>query len=83
MINFNVLGRLDRVFMIYSHAVVYLQHQRLNGSIHQMVVFLGTVSTRLKKLVPKELACGGQASIATPLFDSSMSALPIIMKQNS
>lgn len=30
-----------------------------------------------------ELACGGQAFIATPLFDPSMSALPIIVKQNS
>lgn len=31
----------------------------------------------------KELACGGQAFIATPLFDSSMSALPIIVSQKS
>ena len=31
----------------------------------------------------KELACGGQAFIATSLFDPSMSALPIIPKQNS
>ena len=31
----------------------------------------------------KELACGGQAFIATSLFDPSMSALPIIAKQNS
>ena len=31
----------------------------------------------------KELACGGQAFIATSLFDPSMSALPIILKQNS
>jgi len=31
----------------------------------------------------KELACGGQASKATSLFDPSMSALPIIKKQNS
>ena len=31
----------------------------------------------------KELACGGQASIATSLFDPSMSALPIIAKQTS
>ena len=31
----------------------------------------------------KELACGRQASIATWLFDPSMSALPIIVKQNS
>ena len=30
-----------------------------------------------------ELACGGQAFIATSLFDPSMSALPIIPKQNS
>jgi hypothetical protein len=31
----------------------------------------------------KELACGSQAFIATLLFDPSMSALPIIPKQNS
>jgi hypothetical protein len=31
----------------------------------------------------KELACGSQAFIATLLFDPSMSALPIIAKQNS
>ena len=31
----------------------------------------------------KELACGSQAPIATLLFDPSMSALPIIVKQNS
>ncbi len=31
----------------------------------------------------EELACGDQASIATSLFDPSMSALPIIVKQNS
>jgi hypothetical protein len=31
----------------------------------------------------RELACGGQAFIATSLFDPSMSALPIIAKQNS
>ena len=30
-----------------------------------------------------ELACGSQAFIATLLFDPSMSALPIIPKQNS
>ena len=32
---------------------------------------------------PQELACGSQAFIATLLFDPSMSALPIIPKQNS
>jgi hypothetical protein len=31
----------------------------------------------------RELACGSQAFIATLLFDPSMSALPIIEKQNS
>ena len=31
----------------------------------------------------RELACGSQAFIATLLFDPSMSALPIIVKQNS
>ena len=31
----------------------------------------------------RELACGSQAFIATLLFDPSMSALPIIPKQNS
>jgi len=31
----------------------------------------------------RELACGRQAFIATWLFDPSMSALPIIAKQNS
>ena len=31
----------------------------------------------------RELACGSQAFIATLLFDPSMSALPIIAKQNS
>jgi len=31
----------------------------------------------------RELACGGQAFLATSLFDPSMSALPIIVKQNS
>ena len=31
----------------------------------------------------EELACGSQAFIATLLFDPSMSALPIIPKQNS
>ena len=31
----------------------------------------------------KELACGSQAFIATLLFDSSMSALPIIDSQKS
>ena len=30
-----------------------------------------------------ELACGGQAFIATSLFDPSMSALPIIVTQKS
>jgi hypothetical protein len=30
----------------------------------------------------KELTCGGQAFIATSLFDPSMSALPIIETQN-
>ena len=31
----------------------------------------------------KELACGGQELKSTPLFDPSMSALPIIARQNS
>jgi len=35
------------------------------------------------KKTRKELACGSQAFIATLLFDPSMSALPIIAKQNS
>jgi hypothetical protein len=35
------------------------------------------------RLGVKELACGGQAFIATSLFDPSMSALLIIVKQNS
>ena len=34
-------------------------------------------------LIYNELACGRQAFIATWLFDPSMSALPIILKQNS
>jgi hypothetical protein len=38
---------------------------------------------RLRLVGRKELACGGQAFIATSLFDPSMSALPIIPKQNS
>ena len=37
----------------------------------------------IKLLGIKELACGSQAPIATLLFDPSMSALPIIVKQNS
>ena len=37
----------------------------------------------IKSLGIKELACGSQAPIATLLFDPSMSALPIIAKQNS
>jgi hypothetical protein len=43
--------------------------------------------TKKRVLAPgvgrKELACGSQAFIATLLFDPSMSALPIIVKQNS
>jgi hypothetical protein len=35
------------------------------------------------QLYSLELACGSQAFIATLLFDPSMSALPIIVKQNS
>ena len=31
----------------------------------------------------KELACGGQASIATSLFDPSMSALPNLAPQKT
>jgi hypothetical protein len=38
---------------------------------------------RLERACLKELACGRQAFIATWLFDPSMSALPIILKQNS
>ena len=37
----------------------------------------------IKLLGIKELACGSQAPIATLLFDPSMSALPIIVKQHS
>ena len=36
-----------------------------------------------EKLPQGSLAGGGQAFIATSLFDPSMSALPIIAKQNS
>ena len=36
-----------------------------------------------EKLPQGLLACGCQAFIATQLFDPSMSALPIIVKQNS
>ena len=36
-----------------------------------------------EKLPQGYLACGRQAFIATWLFDPSMSALPIIQKQNS
>ena len=36
-----------------------------------------------EKLPQGEVACGSQAFIATLLFDPSMSALPIIVKQNS
>ena len=36
-----------------------------------------------RELGIRELACGRQAFIATRLFDPSMSALPIIAKQNS
>jgi hypothetical protein len=42
----------------------------------------GTVA-RPRAVGSEELACGGQAFIATSLFDPSMSALPIIPKQNS
>ena len=37
----------------------------------------------IKSLGIKELACGSQAPIATLLFDPSMSALPIIVMQQS
>ena len=37
----------------------------------------------LQRARSQELACGSQAFIATLLFDPSMSALPIIEKQNS
>ena len=46
----------------------------------------GSFEARIKCLAEsgiKELACGSQAFIATLLFDPSMSALPIILKQNS
>ena len=36
-----------------------------------------------EKLPQGKLACGSKAFIATLLFDPSMSALPIIAKQNS
>ena len=36
-----------------------------------------------EKLPQGSLACGSQPFIATLLFDPSMSALPIIAKQNS
>ena len=39
--------------------------------------------TKLYGTEVNELACGSQAFIATLLFDPSMSALPIIPKQNS
>ena len=44
----------------------------------------GTSYSRLQRCLGLiELACGSQAFIATLLFDPSMSALPIIPKQNS
>ena len=44
-------------------------------------IFLGQYSCTTVGIT--ELACGSQAFIATLLFDPSMSALPIIPKQNS
>ncbi len=43
----------------------------------------GEGSKKIRVLYIWELACGSQAFIATLLFDPSMSALPIIPKQNS
>ena len=52
--------------------------------IRPRTIAFGT-SYSCPKRVPviQELACGSQAFIATLLFDPSMSALPIIPKQNS
>ena len=41
------------------------------------------LAVRVRGALLGELACGRQAFIATWLFDPSMSALPIILKQNS
>lgn len=54
-----------------------------NKSIRDQFVFVKTTTQWSFLLGKKELACGSQAFIATLLFDPSMSALPIIVKQNS
>ena len=46
--------------------------------------YLGVLSKRCQKSYHRDnWPCGSQAFIATLLFDPSMSALPIIVKQNS
>ena len=63
---------LERVIITREITVVPNDNEVSAGG-NACIITLGT----------KELACGSQAPIATLLFDPSMSALPIIVKQNS
>ena len=52
-------------------------------SLHRAEKCVGVKKDAIISHGSTELACGSQAFIATLLFDPSMSALPIIPKQNS
>jgi hypothetical protein len=58
-----------------------LERARPSTFPHGVERWPGQLSTKM--VGTTELACGSQAFIATLLFDPSMSALPIIPKQNS
>jgi hypothetical protein len=69
-------GKRHMAWMMKKSYVIFsLSSCRITVScrLYILILFLGIT----------ELACGSQAFIATLLFDPSMSALPIIPKQNS
>jgi hypothetical protein len=82
---------LAKVWVVTTHCICLSGHGLRYGLRPPERVMLSTGSANREAACVgvgplqgiTELACGGQAFIATSLFDPSMSALPIIPKQNS
>lgn len=70
-------------YFVYLYAWMGSREDSLDVNIFVSSAAFVIVKIVLLLILSGKLACGRQAFIATWLFDPSMSALPIIVKQNS
>ena len=78
----STLGKVWALLESLRYGLLPLETVKLSIGLYITATQLNN-REKLCSVGSKELACGSQAFIATLLFDPSMSALPIIPKQNS